>query len=177
MEFFCWFFCSSHCCPKKKGEYAQLRAKKKKPGSCASRKERACWVVGLLAGLAGFAGCGPAGFAGWGLLALLAAGLLALLAGLCWLVFPATSLLLLLYLSFSSSIPREASRSSLSTLFKIGMWAFLEPQSGGMCWKDNLGLVGFSGMWAFNFIIVHFIFTLKHNIKFRLYKINIIQIK
>ncbi len=73
---------------------------------------RLCWL-GLLAALAGLAGC--AGWACW------LCWLRACWLGFAALFFPATSLLLLLYLSFSSSIPREASRSSLSTLFKIGM--------------------------------------------------------
>ena len=68
------FFCSSRCCPKKKGEYAQLRAQKKSLHPVhRGRKELAellgCWL-GLLAGLCwlracwlcwlGFAGCRPA---------------------------------------------------------------------------------------------------------------------
>ena len=71
MEFFCWFLFPVAAVQEERRKYAQLRAQKKEPGSCASQKERACWVAGLLATLAGlcwlgFAGCGPAGFASCG---------------------------------------------------------------------------------------------------------------
>ena len=49
MEFFCWFFCSSRCCPKKKGEYAQLRAQKKKAWILCIAEGKSllsCWVAG-----------------------------------------------------------------------------------------------------------------------------------
>ena len=185
MEFFCWFFCSSRCCPKKKGEYAQLRAQKKSLDPVhRGRKELAellgCWArwaywpVGLLvllAGLAGLRACWPA-------------GLLPCLLFLSLILFLSSTSLLLLPLSFFFffSIPREASKqfsfyfiqdshvSSLKLFLSLNPVWWLER-------NDNLGPVGFSGTWAFNFLLVHFIFTLKYNIKFRLYKINIMHIK
>jgi hypothetical protein len=109
MEFFCWFFVPSGCCPRRKKSTLNLGLKKGAWILCIAEGKA------LLSSLASWA-CWACWRAGCGLAALLFLSLI-----FCFSLFLSSWSAATLYLYFSSSIPREASRSSLSTLFKIGM--------------------------------------------------------
>ncbi|GMY23909.1 hypothetical protein FCV25MIE_19150 [Fagus crenata] len=148
--FFCWvFFLFQPLLSKKKRESTLNLGLKKGAGSCASRKESPCrarWrpgltgVLGLPALLAGFAG-----FAGW-------------VCRLCWLgfagcgpaacsfqqQFSANAFISLFFFSIPRKLPGAIcplySRwhvSSLRLFWSLNLCDGL---------KDQLGLVGFSGM-------------------------------